>query len=518
MRHAARCLVLLPLAATGLLLAASPALAHPLGNFTINQYAGIVVAPESVTVTRVVDMAEVPTVQTRRAMDDDRDGLVSAAEADTFSAAECARLARDTDLRWDGRRVELRVLAEKFSLPVGQAGLPTLRLECELTATIDGVSDGDELHYEGDGYVGRLGWREVTAAGDGVTLVESDVPARSLSRTLTVYPQDLLSSPLETSSADLVLRPGGARLGTAGRVADSGGLLPRGLDRLSLRLTGLVSERDLTAGFALTALALAMGLGAMHAVSPGHGKTVMAAYLVGQRGTVRQAAVIGLTVTATHTIGVLALGIALTTSTQVAPERLIPWLGVASGLLLAVVGAFLLRRAYGALRAAHRSAAVRSVPDHAHDHDHEHPHPHPHPPATSVSDDGWHAHGGTRHQHAPLDRERPLHWRSLVALGFAGGLVPSPSALVVLLGAIALGRAWFGLVLVLGFGAGMAMTLMGAGLLLERGRRTLDRWAGRRGSSPRAFAVMRLMPVLTATVVVLVGLTLAGRGASVALS
>src|SRR5205807_5099611 len=155
---------------------------------------------------------------------------------------------------------------------------------------------------------------------------------------------------------------------------------------------------------------LAIVLGAIHALAPGHGKTVMAAYLVGQRGSLRQTALIGLTVTATHTAGVLALGLALSASALVAPERVYPWLGLASGALLAVIGVGLLRRAVGARR--HR---------HAHSHAHAH-------------DD---------------DNAPPVGWRALVAMGFAGGLVPSPSALVVLLGAIALGRAWFGIVLVI---------------------------------------------------------------------
>jgi ABC-type nickel/cobalt efflux system permease component RcnA len=187
---------------------------------------------------------------------------------------------------------------------------------------------------------------------------------------------------------------------------------------------------------------------------------------------VRQAALIGLTVTATHTAGVLTLGLALAASTVVAPESLYPWLGLASGALLASVGAGLLRR------------ALRARTHHHHDHDHPHP-------------------------HAP----RPVGWPGLVAMGFAGGLVPSPSALVVLLGAIALGRAWFGVVLVVVYGLGMAATLTGAGLLLVRARAFLDR----RSSEPRRPwlpSVARLMPVASSSVIMAVGLFVAARGAA----
>ena len=528
-RWLARSLVA-PAAVTAALVTSVPALAHPLGNFTVNQYAGVVVAADEVRVSRVVDMAEVPTVQELRAIDTDRDGETSATEGGSYADAECGRLATEAELTVDGDAVPLSVRSADLTFPPGQAGLRTLRLDCALVGSIDGVRAGSDLSFRGDAHPSRLGWREVTIAGDGVTVVGSDVPSTSPSAVLTAYPENLLKAPLSVTSASASLRPGGPRLGRAGRIGDSGGLLPRGVDRLSLRLTSLVSERDLTLRFGLLAFTIAVGLGALHALSPGHGKTVMAAYLVGQRGTVRQAAVIGLTVTATHTLGVVALGIALTVSTAVAPERVIPWLSVASGLLLAIIGVFLLRRATRAMAAARsdrRAHAHHAHDDHDHPHDdhahgdhphgdHDHPHPHPHVPA--AVDEGWHEHGGSRHRHAPIDVDRPLHWRGLVALGFAGGLVPSPSALVVLLGAIALGRAWFGLVLVLGFGAGMAATLVAAGLLLERGRRLIDRRSARLGREGRRLpTLLRVLPVVTATVVVVVGATLAVRGATVAL-
>ena len=127
------------------------------------------------------------------------------------------------------------------------------------------------------------------------------------------------------------------------------------MDRATAAFTALVGERSLSPGFALVALLLAVGLGAAHALAPGHGKTVMAAYLVGLRGTLRQAATIGATVTLTHTAGVLLLGLVLTTSRAVASERVYPWLGLGSGLLLAGVGIGLL---------------VRARPGHGHPHPH----------------------------------------------------------------------------------------------------------------------------------------------------
>jgi nickel/cobalt transporter (NicO) family protein len=190
---------------------------------------------------------------------------------------------------------------------------------------------------------------------------------------------------------------------------------------------------------------------------------------------------IGSTVTITHTAGVLLLGLVLSTTRAVASERVYPWLGLASGLLLAAVGVGLLARA---------------VPSHGHDHPHGHGHDHPHP-----------------HDHDHGDPGPPLGRRGLVALGLAGGLVPSPSAVVVLLGGIALGRAWFGVALVLAYGLGMAATLTGVGLLLARLRTRMDRRLHLpAGTLPARLG--RLLPAATASVIVLVGLGLAIQGAA----
>ena len=238
-----------------------------------------------------------------------------------------------------------------------------------------------------------------------------------------------------------------------------------------------------------------MGLGAAHALAPGHGKTVMAAYLVGLRGTLRQAGTIGATVTLTHTAGVLLLGLVLTTSRAVASERVYPWLGLGSGLLLAGVGIGLL---------------VRARPGHGHPHPHGHELHHPHPHGQEPHHPHSHDHD---HPGAAPGAGRPLGWRGLMALGLAGGLVPSPSAVVVLLGGIALGQAWFGVALVLAYGLGMAATLTGVGLLLAHLRTRMDRRLRVPAGSVLG-RIGRLLPAVTASVIVLVGLGLAASGAA----
>jgi nickel/cobalt transporter (NicO) family protein len=522
----------LVLAAALLVAGATGAAAHPLGNFTVNTYSGLRVGPDRLLVDYVVDMAEIPSFQTRQAIDTDHDGRVTGPEAATWRDRECPRLATGLRATVDGRPAALTVTGSALTFPEGVGGLPTLRLECALAAPLP---TGRSLAFTDTNLEGRVGWREITAIGDRATLDAADVPPTSPSARLTTYPQDQLSSPLDQRTASLRFHPGGppapppagpgggsadgsarenpasrceaprrgslaepgtgcaalstppvAGDGAPGAVEPTPGSVGRGgVDRATAAFTALVGERSLSPGFAAVALLLAVGLGAAHALAPGHGKTVMAAYLVGLRGTLRQAATIGATVTLTHTAGVLLLGLVLTTSRAVASERVYPWLGLGSGLLLAGVGVGLL---------------VRARPGHGHPHPHEqepgrsHPHDHDHPGAA----------GGVG---------RPLGWRGLVALGLAGGLVPSPSAVVVLLGGIALGQAWFGVALVLAYGLGMAATLTGVGLLLAHLRTRMD---GRLRVPAGSVLgrIGRLLPAATASVIVLVGLGLAASGAA----
>jgi nickel/cobalt transporter (NicO) family protein len=512
-----------------LVLPAGAASAHPLGNFTVNRSGAIRVQPDRVLVDYVVDMAEIPAFQTRQALDADADGKVGDAEAARWRALQCPLLAARLSAEVDGRPLRFAVLASRLAFPPGQGGLVTLRLECDLAAPAPATGGSHALRYRDGNADGRIGWREVTAAGDRTTLEAADVPARSPSARLTAYPADLLRSPLDQVQATVRYRSGGPALHDGG-AAPTGGRRPAGVDRATAAFTALVARQHFSPGFALLAVALAAVLGAAHALAPGHGKTVMAAYLVGMRGSARQAAVVGATVTATHTAGVLVLGAVLSASQLLAPERIYPWLGLASGLLLAAVGIALLTRA---LRGARH--APPADPAHRHGDDDHAPntpgpkghgggptgHGHPHRPDSPDPDGHGRGPTGHGHPHALGHHHRPgggaasgvMRTRSLVALGFAGGLVPSPSAIVVLLGAIALGHAWFGVLLVVAYGAGMAATLTGLGLLLLRARRTVDRRAALRRPGWAA-AAGRVLPLATASLIVLAGLVVAAQGAA----
>ena len=460
--------------ALAVLVAPQPAGAHPLGNFSVNQLAALDLRPDRIDVTAAVDVAELPTLQERPTVDSDGSGSVSDAERAAYARTLCTAFAHDFAVTVDGHRVAWTVSPRDFRYAPGAAGLSTSRLDCTLDApaALRGSSTVDvDDRFRAD----RIGWRELTATAHGVHLVDSPLPEHSVSGGLTAYPQDLLTSPLDVRTARLRVEPGDGASGTTATRTAGGIKSPGWTVRAENVLRGWVGGRHLTPLIGFLAVLLALVLGAAHAALPGHGKTVMAAYLAGKRGRPRDALAVGATVTLTHTGGVLALGLLLTTVAGLAGETVLSWLGVASGILIAGLGASML---IGLRR--------RRQSHHHHDHDHhDHPHTHDHD-----------------HHH---DRPR-LGRLGIVSMGVAGGLVPSPSALVILLGAIGLGRTGFGVLLVIAYGLGMAGTLTAAGLLLIR---LQARWAHR---MPRFGArLSRLAPAGTAALVLLVGLGLAGR-------
>ncbi|MFA1538689.1 High-affinity nickel-transporter [Actinomadura monticuli] len=458
-----------------LALAAGMLAVHPLGNFTVNHYDGLVLAPHELRIDHVEDLAEIPAAQAMPEVDADRDGRPSSGELAAWADRSCERAAASFRVTVDGRAVTASAASAAASAPRGQAGLPTLRLECRITAP---AGPGAVAFRAGAAADGRIGWREITARGDRMTLSASDVPETSRSRRLTAYPEDMLSSPLDQRSAALTVRAGGPPLAAPASGGGPGRLLPRGADGLTQRFTSLVARHDLTPGFAALAFLIALLLGALHALAPGHGKTIMAAHAIGDgRRRTRDVLTLGLTVTLTHTAGVLALGLLVTTGSLLAPEALFPWLGAAGGVLVTAAGALLMRRALHDRR-------------HAHGHGHGHGHEHGHGPGHEHD----HGHGRSRRG-------------GVVLMGLAGGMVPSPSAVVVLVGGAAIGRAWFGVVLVLAYGLGLAAALVSVGLLVLGGRQVL----ARRIPAIRLRLPRGMMPMGTSATVVALGLGLTLR-------
>jgi nickel/cobalt transporter (NicO) family protein len=507
---AVRLAVLLGTAATGLVGYAGAATAaadvprHPVGNETINQSVNLRIQPEQIQIDYVLDVAELPAFSLCEQQFGSAGCHPDPSQAERMAREECdydaglMRLALPA-----GRRPTVRVAGSEVVFLDGSGGLSTFRLTCAFVADLE-ISAETELTFSNDAYFDTIGIREVTAVGDGTTLVRSSVGSRSPTHRLTAFPMEVLRNPPDVREADLVVRPGGPRLGGSAAPGGNGdtatssgsdreapvGSSPWSIDKLSRTFTGFVTHRDLTVAFVIAALLASVGLGAAHAVAPGHGKTMMAAYLVAERGSGRLAVLVGLTVTATHTAGVLILGVVLSATAALAPSRVYPWLGIASGLLVVAVGVGLVRRAWPVHGRAHG------------DEGHEHTHGHGNEPGHKF----W------------LDHEHPRRpgprLRSVVGMGIAGGLAPSPSAVVVLLGGIAIGRPWFGVLLVVAYGLGMAVILAGIGFALVRLRDT----AARRGRSLRVPGIARALPRLTSIAVVVVGVVLLARSAVVVLA
>jgi ABC-type nickel/cobalt efflux system permease component RcnA len=431
-------LVLVALAAASLALPAVAA-AHPLGNFTVNRFSRIEASGPRLYVRYVLDLAEIPTFQAGR----------------IDVSAYAKRIARNAHLVVDGREVTLVPVRSALAHPLGAGGLHTTRLEVVLAGPI--LHGRVSVAYHDNNYRGRIGWKEIVVGAD----------TGSTSDELRAYPKDLLQSPLDTSAVRARLQPGdgpdiapalsrGKSLEAPDRVADAG-------------FASLVGRSHLSALVILASLAAALFWGAAHALSPGHGKTIVTAYLVGQRGTPRHAALLGLIVTVTHTIGVFALGlVTLALSQFIVPDRLYPWLNLASGVLVVGIGGSVFWARWRRRRA------------HAHGHHHHHHH---------------------HHEHGHAAASEGPSFRSLLAVGVSGGLLPCPSALVVLLAAISLHRVAFGLLLILAFSAGLALSITGIGLAAVLARRAFRRLSF---DGP----LIRLLPAASALVILAAGLAM----------
>ena len=462
-----------------LALAALPTLAsaHPLGNFTVNHYARISPSAHAIAVHWVLDMAEIPAFSEIRAMDVDHDGTAAPDERAAWLEATVPRYIAGLTLTIGGRAAGPWHMADpNLSFPAGQGGLSTLRLELDLTAATDVDDANSSIRFEDATFPDHIGWREVVAvAGAGVRIEQSDVPSASATDELRAYPPDAASAPMDVRQASFRIVPDASAIGPAGGSADAA-VAPRANDPLAALAGG-----ELTPLSAALAVLAAAGLGAIHGVSPGHGKTLVAGYLIGSRGTMRQALWLGLTVAISHTFGVLLLGgVTLAASALLLPERVIEWLALGSALLVIGLGGSLL---VSQLR--HR----RSGQHHHHSHEGGPPHSHPHP-------------------HAGATAMRRCRLSALAALGIVGGIVPSASALLVLLVAVSLHRLIFGLVLVGAFGLGMAFVLAGISASVVVLRRRMTNGHAQWTEKAAVRRIGSALPLASALVVVVVGIAL----------
>jgi nickel/cobalt transporter (NicO) family protein len=415
------------------LAAPAAASAHPLGNFSVNHEALVAISSDRVDITYLLDQAEIPTFQER--------GRPPA----EILAAKRGEALRGLRLEVDGRAVPLRAARGRILFLPGQGGLKTTRVELPLSA----AAHGREVRLRDETFRDRVGYAAVVVRPGHGTAVRSSAPAGDPTGGLRRYPAN---RPPDRRVAHFEVAAGRGTV-TAPRPEGGGDTTVSGAAAHGAGdgFAGLLAPG---AGLSVLLLVAAFGWGAVHALSPGHGKAMVAAYLVGARGTPRHAVALGMVVTFTHTIGVFALGVVtLTLSAVIVPERLYPWLSLASGLLVIGVGLTVLRS--------------RRRQRHQHHH----------------------------HHHHDLSR------RALLAMGASAGLLPCPSALVVLLAAIAQHQVALGLVLIVAFSAGLATTLTAAGLAVVASGRVLSRV----GAPAR---LLTALPTASALVIVAVGCAL----------
>ena len=450
----------------GLVLAvtlAVPALAsaHPLGNFTINRSAALDLSGNRLYVSYVLDLAEIPTFQDR--------------QAGIGAASYMKRIQRGVRVTVAGRPVAFVPVAQRLAHPMGQGGLHTTRFEVVFAGPT--LRGSENVRLDDDAYGGRIGWKEIVVdAGYGGSVRASSAPASSSSDYLRAYPKGLLHSPLDITRATATLVAGNSA-GPAPALSSQSSL--QAPDRVADHgFTRLISRGRLSVGVILVSLLIAAFWGAAHALTPGHGKALVAGYLVGTRGRPRHAVILGVTVTVTHTAGVFALGlVTLALSQFVVPDTLYPWLTLVSGLLVVGVGSSVLAQRLRRRGDTHRH----------HDHDH-HGHPHHH----------GHDHEPHSHDHDALTS------RGILGVGVAAGILPCPSALVVLLSAIALHRIGFGIALILAFSLGLATTVTGIGLVAVFARRAFGRLSF---EGP----LIRLLPAVSAAVILCVGVAITAK-------
>ena len=478
--------------------------AHPLGNFTINHLSEISLSGNTARVRYVLDMAEIPTYAVMR--ERDPSGRMTPAELRAWAQSQAKSTASDLHLTIAGTELPLSVTDASARTRPGAGGLPTLYLVADYAAPLSQPANALKaaVTYRDGTFPGRLGWRDAIFA-----------PQTEPTKELTAYPNALLGSPRQTTQLTANLVPGKpaavtASEGEAVAATNQTNAPSPGLAR-SNQLADMLVLGGKGPWFVVLTLIVAIGLGALHALEPGHGKTLLAVSLVGARATWSQAAILAASLTVAHTAGVLALGFAIILlKGTLVPENIYPWITLLSGVAVAIIGA----------RAVQRQIQQRMPVAHAHAHghsdahDHAHPHEH-HPHAAAHAHDGGHAHGHA-HDHSHDDEAHarshaipgtaPLKFGPTVLAAMSGGVAPCPAALVVLFAAISQNVIAYGLVAIVFFSVGLASTLTGLGIGVVRGASWLQ-------NRPAFEKFVRYGPLVSAIVISTIGAIMIGQGA-----
>jgi ABC-type nickel/cobalt efflux system permease component RcnA len=529
-----------------LLVCCHAAWAHPMGNFSVNHYSRITLESDRIRVRYLIDLAEIPTYQELQQAN------ISATSIDpksttviNYVTARGTELGRGLVLDVDGKPVPLRLITSGVIFPPGAGGLPTMKMGFDFEAQYPAALSPQErqkvtLHYFDNNYPGHTGWKEIIAEAHAGSMLRSSVPATDRSGELSNYPTDLLTSPPQDLEASLVVAlptapaapvdakrvssyqpetapaaktvpihtqqvlstqlkspvvpPSVASVQSAQAAATATATMHLEANRQQTprsKFTELIQAEHLSPWFLFTAALIAIGLGGLHALEPGHGKTIVAAYLVGSKGTARHAALLGMIVTVSHTAGVFALGaITLYASRYIVPEQLYPWLGALSGITIAGLGFYMLMR-----------RLTGTATDHSH--------------APGASHGHWMFWKRTADAEAasntiPCNTSSAQHvsMTQLFTLGITGGIIPCPAALVVLLSAFALHRIGLGFFLIVAFSIGLAGVLIGFGMAMVYARRFMTRL---QIDGP---LTKRWLPVASSAFITVLGLILAVQALS----
>jgi len=497
------------------------ACAHPMGNFSVNHYSKIDLQGERIIIRYFIDLAEIPTYQElQQGNIATTDANPSSEIVTRYVAARGVELGRGLILDIDGKPAVLRLISSGVIFPPGAGGLPTMKMGFVYEAAYPSEIERQRvtLHYTDNNYAGHTGWKEIIAVASAGSLIGSSVPAIDRSGELSNYPTDLLTSPPQALEATItaVLKPlveavaderpsaapqrisQSAEVLTAVKSPTSNHAKGEAYDALQpsaavpastslkpmqqlpttssttvhpqanrqqtprSRFTELITAQHLSIWFLFTAAIIAIGLGGLHALEPGHGKTIVAAYLVGSKGTARHAVLLAMIVTVSHTVGVFALGtITLFASRYIVPEQLYPWLSAFSGITIAGLGIYMLLRRLTGTASEHSHAAGKGHTE-------------------------WmfwrraKLEGSDEIEEAGLSRidsridvaqTQSVSLTQLLTLGITGGIIPCPAALIVLLSAFALHRIGLGFFLIVAFSIGLAGVLTGFGILMVYARR-----------------------------------------------
>ena len=476
-----------------LLACITQAQAHRLDEVGIGRQATIRIEADKIGLEYAVGFAQIMAFPERRTIDANRDRALSDAELSAYLETMEDKLRSGLFVEIDGTRPELWSVGREAKLNTEQLGpIPfelNFRFEVDL---VDLIGMEHELVFRDDNYVGYPGWMEpIVEASEPATILESFRPwtQRDTYDTWGSSQEQRTLRVLFTTTDFEAAWASKSDEGTDPAIAGTVEQTQRRSSGIKNQLEDMLRRPRLDVRFVLFALVIAGFLGAAHALEPGHGKTVVAAYLIGSRGTVWNAIFLGLIVTLTHTSSIIILGLlTLFASQYMLPQQIFPWLGFLSGLLIVGVGLWLF------VRTLTRSAG------HSHTHGalgHTHTHSHPHDQAESS-----HIHEQA-HTHSHEDRDQQgVSWGSLLSLGISGGLVPCPGALVILLSAIALNRIMFGLSLILAFSIGLAIVLITIGVLMVVARSFMGRFTGEG-------KIIQRLPLVSSVVIIVLGVVLA---------